>query len=442
MSGSDNGATRDALGYLTSLVNHELTSVGISAGVIDGLNLEGPRKVLEALGRPDKSFRSIHITGTNGKGSVALLSEALLVSTGLRVGTYMSPEGTVNERIRVDREPVVDEVLAEAITTVRGVADHLEVTLSAFEAITLCALVVFADSPVDVAVIEVGLLGRFDATNIIDSEVAVVTNIGGDHTDFGPRWKERIAEEKAGIIRSGAIALLGDIDEDLTDIFRAEKPDSLLRLGHDFYTTRNDLAVGGRAVEVLTSEGTRLETIVPLHGSHQGGNLALAAEAVESLMGELPEDETVSAALEEVSAPGRVEVVSIDPLVIIDGAHNAEAATALGDSLGESFAVPGRRTLVLGSLKGRDPALVLEALTQEFPVDQVIAVGTNGDRGLNSSELAALISDSGIPISTASNAFDGVRRAFQDADVDDIIVVAGTFRIQDDARAAISTDEF
>ena len=174
----------DALAWLRDLVDHEISSVGISAGHIDGLTLEPAQRALDALGRPDDGFRIVHVTGTNGKGSVCRMVEALVGAAGLRVGTYLSPEGTPNERIRIDGRPIDDVSLADAIGSVRGVADVLDLRLTAFEAITLAAIVAFGDAPVDVAVIEVGLLGRFDATNIIDGDVSVVTTIGGDHTDF------------------------------------------------------------------------------------------------------------------------------------------------------------------------------------------------------------------------------------------------------------------
>lgn len=425
----------DTLAWLRDLVDHEISSVGISAGNIDGLSIEPAGRVLEALGRPDATYRIVHVTGTNGKGSVCRMVEALVGAAGLRVGTYLSPEGTPNERIRVDGRPIDDASLADAVSSVRGVADVLGVNLTAFEAITLAALVAFGDAPVDIAVIEVGLLGRFDATNIIDGDVAVVTNIGGDHTDFAPGWRDRVASEKAGILKAQSQAVLGEIDDDLVAHFSAEGAESLVRLGEDFDCTDDRVALGGRRAEVTTSRGSTFEVFVPMHGAHQSRNAAVAIEATESVLHAQLDPDVVAAAFETLRVHGRVEMVSADPVVIIDGAHNPDAATALGEALSESFVIAGRRVAVVAMLGGRDPGAFLQALNESYPMDLVVACSLPEPRGQSAAAIAEAARQLGIPTLLSDDIAAGVRRALDQSDEADLVVVTGSFRVVADATA-------
>ena len=437
MAESDHRVT-DALDYLRELVDHEISSVGISAGVIDGLSLEPAIRVLESLGRPDHGYRIVHVTGTNGKGSVCRMIEALVAATGLRVGSYVSPEGTVNERIRIDGRPIGDPELAEAVQSVRGVAQALDVELTAFEAVTLSALVAFGDAPVDVAVIEVGLLGRFDATNVIDGDVAVVTSVGADHTDFGPGWLDRVASEKAGILKPNSQAILGPIDESLIAHFSAEAPESLVRLGVEFDVIDDRVALGGRHAVIGTSRGSRYELFLPLHGAHQCGNAAMALEAVDSVLHGGIDPELVAVAFEQVEIPGRVEMVSAEPTVILDGAHNPDATAALGATLTESFTVSGRRVVVIGMLAGRDPERFLRALDEQFALDLVIGCDMAGPRGTSSTAMVAAAEAIGLPSLTARSIAAGVAMAGSLGDESDLVVVSGSFRVVDEARAAVA----
>jgi len=427
----------DTLAWLRELVDHEISSVGISAGKIDGLSLDPVRRVLDGLGRPDLGYRIVHVTGTNGKGSVCRMVESIVTAAGLRVGTYLSPEGTPNERIRLDGRPIGDEPLAEAVGSVRGVADHLGIALTAFEAITLAALVAFGDAPVDVAVVEVGLLGRYDATNVIDGDVAVVTTVGGDHTDFSTGWRDRVASEKAGIVKPDSQAVLGAVDDDLVAHFSAEGPASLVRLGHEFECADDRVALGGRQVEVVTSRGSRFELFVPLHGQQQAQNAAVAIEAAESVLHAQLAPEVVEEAFDSLRLPGRVEVVSTSPVVVVDGAHNADAAHALGRTLAESFVIAGRRVAVVGVLAGRDPRVFLDELNRAFPLDLVVAASLPAPRGVPSAEVAAAAASLALPVLQADDVTTAVGRALDQSDTDDLVVVTGSFRVVDDARRAV-----
>lgn len=428
--------TTDAAAWLRGLVDHEISSVGISAGNIAGLSLEPVARVLDGLGRPDTTYRTVHVTGTNGKGSVCRMAEALVAATGLRVGTYVSPEGTPNERIRIDGRPIADDALADAAASVRGVAELVDVTLTAFEAVTLTALVAFADAPVDVAIIEVGLLGRYDATNVIDGDVAVVTTIGGDHTDFAPGWRDRVASEKAGILKPTSQAVLGDVGDDVLSHFTAEGAASLVQLGVDFEVLDDRVALGGRQVEVSTSRGSRFDVFVPLHGAHQSHNVAVAIEATESVLETQLGPDVVEAAFGDLALPGRVEVVATAPLVVVDGAHNADAATVLGEALTDSFVVAGRRVAVVGVLKGRDPVAFLEALNAGFPLDLVVAASLPGPRGEPAPVVAAAAESLGIPKVTSGEIAAAMAWALDQADEDDLIVATGSFRVVGDATRA------
>ena len=434
---NDPARVADALGYLQRLVDHEISSVGISAGQVEGLNLDAPAAVLDVLGRPDRALRIVHITGTNGKGSVARMVESLVIAAGLRAGTYLSPEGTVNERIRIDGEPLDDASLADAIITVRNAAELSGHALTAFEAVTLTALVAFADAPVDVAVIEVGLLGRYDATNIVDGDVAVITSIGGDHTDFAEGWLERVAAEKAGIIKEGSTVVLGHIADELMPIIEAEPHDAIVRIDRDFEVLDDRVAVGGRQLDVVTSRRSQITVHVPLHGAHQSANAAVAIKAAESVLHVNLSDETVAAAFESLVIPGRIEVARVEPLVVLDGGHNPDAAQSLGETLSESFMVSGRRVAVIGMLAGRSPRRYLDALNREFPLDLVIACSIDGERGADGSSIAEAADDLGIAVLVSPSIDAGLRRALRDGDESDLIVVAGSFRVLEPARSTL-----
>src|SRR3954470_10240656 len=201
----------DALDFLDRHQNLEL-----SPGKIEGLSLDHMQRLVEVLGDPHRAFPVIHITGTNGKGSVARMVTSLLVESGLSVGTYTSPHlEALNERISWNGEPIDDASLAAAIADVATLEPLSGVTPSWFEIVTAAALAWFAAVAVDVAVVEVGLLGRFDATNVVDADVAVITNVGFDHTDGVGDWRAAIAHEKAGIVKPGSFLVLGETDESL-----------------------------------------------------------------------------------------------------------------------------------------------------------------------------------------------------------------------------------
>lgn len=430
-------AEADVRAWLASLVDHEASAAGISAGVIDGLTLDPMRRLLDVLGEPQRDFATIHITGTNGKGSVSEMITRLVAALGLRVGTYTSPDlGVVNERIRVDAETISDADLDVALGEVANAAQIAGVDPTRFEALTAAAFVHFSTSAVEVAVVEVGLLGRFDATNVVEAPVAVITSIGRDHTDGADGWARRIAEEKAGIVAEGSTVVVGAIDESLRGIVEAEGPAEVLYFGDDVYIDHPRVAVGGRVVDVVTPAGRYEDVSYTLHGAFQDHNVALALAATESLIGRRLPDDVVEEAMAQVSLPGRLQVLAHQPLVIVDGAHNAHASAALARAVDADFLVSGSRILCVGMLAGKDPEAFLEPFAA-LGFDLVIGIDMDGPRGLGADRIAAAASAAGIAFERGGPVESALSRALRLADEADLVLICGSVRLVAPATAAV-----
>jgi dihydrofolate synthase/folylpolyglutamate synthase len=428
----------DALGYLDRHIDYPTWGQRAArAGAVEGLDLGRMWRLVHVLGDPQGAYPVIHITGTNGKGSSARIVSRLLRTCGLTVGTYTSPHlERYNERIRIDDVDVTDDEFAEAIDSVARVEPLLADAPSHFEALTGAAFAYFADRAVDVAVVEVGLLGRYDATNVVNADVAVVTNVGADHTDFEGDWRRRIAEEKAGIIKAPSHLVLGETDPALRDVFLEESPAGLWERGRDFGCDANQLAVGGRLLTLRTPLHTIEDLFLPHHGAHQGDNAAVALAAAEAFFGRPLGDDTIQQAFGEVRMPGRFEVLSRNPLVILDGAHNPDGATAAGRVLEEEFAVDGRRLLVIGMLTGRDPVAMLEGV-RAATFDRVICCTPPSPRALPSDELAAVAQRLGVRAEAAPTIEAGLQWAQAGADAAGLVFVTGSLYFVGAARAQL-----
>ncbi|MGZ4718510.1 MAG: bifunctional folylpolyglutamate synthase/dihydrofolate synthase, partial [Acidimicrobiales bacterium] len=411
----------DALAYLDAHLNREAT-----AGKIEGLSLDHMRRLTDVLGDPQLAYPVIHITGTNGKGSVGRMATALLVESGLSVGTYSSPHlVALNERIAWNGEPISDEALAATIGDLAAVEPLSGITPSWFELVTAAALAWFAEVAVDVAVIEVGLLGRFDATNVVDADVAVVTNIGFDHTDGVGDWRRAIASEKAGIIKPGSFLVLGEPDDDLASVFLAEKPRQVWTRDVEFGVDVDLPAIGGRLVDLRTPNGVYSEIYLPVHGAHQAANASIAVAAVEAFFGRALEPEVVEAGFAGLTIPGRLEVVGRSPLVLVDGAHNPGGAVVVAETVEQDFEVAGRRTLVVGLLEGRDLTAMLEA----FDIgryDLVITCTPDSPRAVDAAELAAVAGELGAVVEIEPDVSTAVDRALRLAADEDLILITGS----------------
>jgi dihydrofolate synthase/folylpolyglutamate synthase len=360
---------------------------------------ERMQALVELLGDPQKAYRSIHLTGTNGKTSTARMLDELLRGFGLRSGRYTSPHlEHVNERIVIDGEPVSDRVFVEGYREIAPLVElidqQFDTPLSFFEIVTALAFSIFADTPVDVAVVEVGLGGTWDNTNVMDAEIAVVTPIGLDHTQYLGDTVVKIAAEKAGIIKPGAVAILASQPNDAAPelIRRAVEVDATVaREGLEFGVLDRRIAVGGQVITLQGLGGVYDEIFLPLHGKHQAQNAALALAAAEAFFGAggsggALDIDVVREAFAAVRSPGRLEPIRSAPTILLDAAHNPAGMTATLEAVGEAFHF--RRLVgVLAVMADKDATGMLELL--DPAIDELVVTQTSSSRGLDADELAA-----------------------------------------------------
>jgi dihydrofolate synthase / folylpolyglutamate synthase len=422
----------ELLDWIDTHINLEVV-----AGRIEGLSLQRMRALIEVLDEPQRNYPVIHITGTNGKGSTARLITALLVESGLTVGTYSSPHlERVNERITRNNEPISDEDLAEVLDDLRRLEPLTGVRNSWFELLTGAALRWFADVSVDVAVVEVGVLGRYDATNVVDAAVAVITNVGSDHTDFAGDWRARIAEEKAGIVKPDSILVLGETDPDLLPIFYRAGAAEVWERDRDFGVEDNELAVGGRLLALRTPSGVKEEVYLPLHGAHQGDNAAIALAAVEAFFAAPVDEEVVAAAWAKVTIPGRFEVVHHSPLVVVDGGHNREGVGAAMATLLDDFETEGEIIVAFGLLGPRSPVELLDSM-EPSRIGLLVATAPDSPRAVPTAEVAAAAEQLGIKAMVEPDPSKALDRALRLAGDHDAVLVTGSLYLVGVARSQL-----
>jgi dihydrofolate synthase/folylpolyglutamate synthase len=341
----------------------------------------------------------------------------------------------VNERISRNGEVISDDDLADVLGDLERLEPLVGATNSYFELLTAAAFRWFADIAVDVAVVEVGLLGRYDATNVADGLVAVLTNVGHDHSDFEGDWRTKVADEKAGIVKPGATFVVGETDPELLPVFEraGAAADATWYRDFDFGLERNDLAVGGRLLDVRTPSGVYEEVFLPLHGAHQGDNAAIALAAAEAFFGDRIADEVVAEAFARTKAPGRFEVVRREPLVVLDGAHNSEGAGAAAETMYEDFSVSGDVLVVVGLMSPRDPVGVLSALEVERS-GLVIACEPASPRAVPAADVAAAAEELGASAVVERDVARAVDRALSTAGADDAVLVTGSLYVVGEAR--------
>ena len=419
----------EALNYLDEHASYEKT------GRVESPSLDNINTFMDLMGQPHLSYPVIHITGTNGKGSTTQIITQLLIAHGLQVGTYTSPHlEALTERISRNNEPISEQDFADCVAAIADIEVIGGVRPSYFEIMTAAAFRYFADTAVDVAVIEVGMLGRWDATNVVNSSVAVITNIALDHQEFaGPRLED-IAFEKVGISKQGSVLVVGDTNEELREIWNAAESAAVLLRGNDFEISENELAVGGRMIDVRTERAVYKELPLPLHGQHQGDNASIALTAVEEFFGNVLDIKVVREGFAAVRMPGRFEVLGRAPLVVIDGAHNPAGADVCAQVFFDDFSPEGERILVVGALKGRDPQMLLSALrADEF--DAVICCTAPTPRGIGANDLASAAKQMGceqvVVCETVESACD---KALNIAREEDAVLVAGSLYVVGSAR--------
>lgn len=419
----------DAFRFLADHSTYEVT------GRIESPSTARIERLVTLMGEPHRAYRVVHVTGTNGKGSTTQMITRLLIAHGLKVGTYTSPHlERVNERICVDGEPIGDEDLAEMLHAVADLEPHVDGRISYFEILTASAYRWFADVAVDVAVVEVGLLGRWDATNVVDADVAVLTNVSLDHTEFAGPTVAHIAREKSGIVKPGSRVIIGDVNPEVVAIVSEPPAQARLVRDVDFELLDNRVAVGGRVIDVRTPRATYTELAIPLHGAHQGDNALVALAAVEEFFDAALARDVVDEAMSTVRMPGRFEVLGVQPLVIVDGAHNVDGAESCTSVFFDDFSVDGRRILVVGTLASRNAAELLGALhADEF--DLVVCCTAPSPRATPGRDLARIARELECDqVLEASSVDDACARALSVARAEDAILVAGSLYVVGAAR--------
>jgi dihydrofolate synthase / folylpolyglutamate synthase len=300
----------------------------------------------ELLGEPQRTYPVVHLTGTNGKTSTARMVDTLIRATDLRTGRFTSPHvQSMTERICLDGQPLTEEQFVEAYNDVAAIAGLVDEDathpLSFFEMVVGMAFAAFANAPVDAAVVEVGMGGAWDATNVADASVAVLLPVAVDHSSYLGARPVDIAREKVGIIKPGSRVVCAQQREDVAAVVAeraAEVGAMVLWEGRDFGVAGRVPAVGGQMLRLQGLRAEYDEVFLPLYGAHQAQNAAVALAAVEAFVGDDPMDaELVLAAFEEVTSPGRLEVVRRSPTIVLDAAHNPHGAAAVVDALEDSF---------------------------------------------------------------------------------------------------------
>ncbi len=364
--------------------------------------LEPTRRAVELLGDPQAAYRVVHVTGTNGKTSTTRFIERILREHGLRTGRFLSPHLVkLNERMALDGESISDERLVTTWNEIEPILELVDAELEAagedaltfFEALAVLAFAVFADAPVDVLVLEVGIGGEWDSTNVADGDVAVFTPISLDHVDRIGGTIAEIAHTKSGIIKPGSFVVSATQPLDAAGVL-AEKAASTAETykpyGDGWHLIDNQAVPGGTKFSVQGLAGEYHDLFLPVHGSYQAENAALALVAAEAFLGGGQQrimDDIVRAAFSDVSSPGRLQVVSKNPLIVLDAAHNEAGATSLATSIRETFAAD-YVVAVVSILTEKDAAAILREL--EPVVSEIIVTQSSSPRAIALADIEAL----------------------------------------------------
>lgn len=418
--------------------------------------VERTARVLELLDDPQKTFRVVHLTGTNGKTSTARIIESLLRAYGLRTGLFTSPHLVrFTERIMIDGEPISDAAIADAWDEIEpfvGIVDAElqskdDAPLTFFELLTILAFVAAADAPVDVLVLEVGMGGAWDSTNTADGDVAVFAPIAVDHVDRLGETVADIAAVKAGIIKQDAAVVSARQQPAASVVLQAAAAThgaSFAVDGSEFALTAQRLAVGGQLISVRGLAGQYDDVYLPLYGAHQGENAALAIAAVEALVGGGTQPiapEIVSEGLGEVASPGRLQLVGIDPTVIVDAAHNPHGARALAAALRDSFDFD-EWGMVLGVLDDKDAAGIVAELAPMAA--HVFATAPQTERANDAESVADLVEAAGVGVTVHPDvaAAGEAARAWAAESARRAVVIAGSVVLAGEALALADVEDW
>ena len=395
---------------------------------------------LAMLADPQNDYRSIHITGTNGKGTTTTVTSALLAATGLRVGTFTSPDlHAVNERIALNGEPIDDDTFIGLFSRLNDVESVTGIKLTRFELLTVAALLHFSDEGVDVAVMEVGMGGTWDSTNVINSDVAVLTNVDLDHTAVLGTTISAIASDKVGIFRQDGISIVATTNAVVVDIATKkanELGSTLWTLESDFSLERNDLALGGRAITLRTPYEHYEEILVSLHGIHQGVNAATAIIATEAFLGRALGEEVVRETLRTVRMPGRMELISRKPMIVVDGAHNPAGVRALVSTLDGAFHVEGTRRCIIGMLTGREIDDMVMPLV-DLGFTEFHCCAPHSPRAVSAHDVAQAVRNAGGVAIEHPSVAAALAYAREHSTDEDLIVVAGSLYLVAEVRGDV-----
>ncbi len=418
--------------------------------------VERTRRVLELLDDPQRTYRVVHVTGTNGKTSTSRIVESIVRAHGLRTGLFTSPHlERFTERIMIDGEPIADADVAEAWDEIAPIVDLVDAELAAagdapltfFELLTVLAFVAFADAPVDVAVVEVGMGGAWDSTNTADGDVAVFAPIDIDHADRLGETIAEIAAVKAGIIKNGATAVSArQVPAAVTPLQAAARAAAATLAFEDTEFALEDqrLAVGGQQLTVRGLAGRYEDLYLPLYGAHQGANAALAIAAVESLIGGGTQPlalDVLTDGLAQVASPGRLQLIGVAPTVLVDAAHNPHGARSLVAALRDSFDFD-EWGLVLGVFADKDAAGIARELAPAAA--HVFATAPDSDRAADPERIADLVEEAEVPVTVHPALADAAEAAREWASASDrrAVVIAGSVVLAGEALQLAAEEDW
>jgi dihydrofolate synthase/folylpolyglutamate synthase len=428
----------EALDYIYGFTNYEVKpEYRYAPDVIDPTR---PKRLLALLGDPQDRYPSIHIAGTKGKGSVAAICASALRAAGLRTGLYTSPHlQRFNERIRIDGRVIPDDELAMLVEEIRPVVDRID-GITTFEVTTALAFLFFAQRQVEVAVVEVGLGGRLDATNVVQPLVSVITSLSLDHTHLLGGTLAEIAGEKGGIIKAAvpvvtawqpneALAVLSAIAE--------ERGAPLTVVGRDWWYELDEVTLDGERFRAGKRGESGDSYDLPLIGEHQALNATVALAALDILRERRPDlgldSKSIRQGLAQVRWPGRFEVISRQPVVVLDGAHNVDSALKLRRALERVFP-DQRRILLLGVTAEKDVGGIINALAPA--ADEIIVTAADHPRAATPADLGRQVRLAGFSCAVSSNVAAGLRMALAMAGPRDVICVTGSLFVAGDALTA------
>jgi dihydrofolate synthase/folylpolyglutamate synthase len=433
------------MGYREAMAH--LDALGVDAMKHMAPSLKRIKAICAVLDHPERTIPAIHITGTNGKTSTARIATALLGAAGLNVGTYTSPHlESVNERIALNGTPIPDEEFGDLFDHFKPYLDVVESDigerLTYFEVLTAMFFLWATERPVDAMVVEVGLGGRWDATNVLLAPVAVITNIAFDHTALLGNDRPTIAREKAGIIKPGAQVVTAELSPDALAVIQEEADEveaNVSVIQRDFGASENTLAIGGRYLSLFTSSARYDEMFLPLHGDHQGDNAAMALEAVTRFLPtQIFEEALVAEGFGTTTADGRMETIRLasetGAAVVLDVAHNPDGMSAMVSSLIEAFPFD-RVVVVLGILEDKDHLGMLTELARLKA--HVIATKPRSARSIDPGELAKVAEALGLSTEVIEDVGSSVRRALSIAEPGELVCITGSHYVVGEARTEL-----